>query len=452
MTIELMPHQNEGIEFLLEKGKAILGDDVGVGKTYQAIEAALCMTAGNRDAYILVIIPPHLERQWVTSLDRYGTDDRPVHLVGRYSAPTLELGPGIHLTSYPILYAQGRKAYPWLLRKTWDVVIADEAHRMRKPQTQTFKSFDLLAYRKLILMSGSVMENNAADIWALLHMCDRRAFRSYWDFVDVWMDTWQDPWKRNIIGVKEERLPLWETMLNDYMIRRLKKGVPWLPPVDVPVVPSFQYKRAHDKARDEWILEHPDPEAEDKTEYMRSAGAMIAKLRKLMSSDPAKQAALEAVMIDIPREAPVVVFCWYRDTAERLCHVLAEAIAPRTVVLAHGGTPTQERARRVEEWQAATGGEKGGPILIGTLKSIGEGLDLQQAAHCIFYEEDYLPGTLHQARGRIDRIGQQASHLTEYWIHSVGTIETHVHMIQEKRGSQLERALLESFLADTGNE
>jgi SWI/SNF-related matrix-associated actin-dependent regulator 1 of chromatin subfamily A len=456
--ITLEPHQREGIEFLLEKKSRILGDDVGLGKTFQALEAALRATSTIVEPYVLIVVPAHLMLQWRESIRTYliGRRDLPVHVLSRYSKPTPDLGWGIHLVPYTNLQNLGRKKYPWPWRRIWDVIVADEAHRMRKPKTQTAKNFDMLAGRRVFLLTGTPSENNPADIYNLLHFVEPKEFRSYWGFVEEWMLTWKDPWKVHIIGVHPDKLPKFHGMVGKYMIRRTREFAPvW--PIDIPVQVTEATARAHKEALKSWRLAYPADPLQGTgawNEYVKSAGALIAKLRLLVSQDPAKLDAALGVLEDVSPEAPLIYFTWYRDTAEALASYLEAQMgndALRSVTVMHGGVSQEERHAMTTAWRDEAARGKG-PILVGTMGSIGEGLDLQAAAHAAFYEEHYLPGTMHQALGRVNRMGQSADKIVRYWIHAIGTVESSVHYVQSRRHESINSAIVDHLLETLGED
>jgi SNF2 family DNA or RNA helicase len=383
--------------------------------------------------------------QWEVALRMYlqGKRELDVHVLSRYSKQVKDLGPGIFLAPHTILYKAGRKAYPSMWRHIWDVIVIDEAHRMRNRLSQSYRGASLLASRALFLLTGSPMENNPGDIWALLALVAPSKFRGFWDFVDEWMVTWSDPWKRHIVKVIPERQEEWDNLLAQYMIRRRREMVP-VQQIDVPVRLPSKTQQAHASLKEEWILETED-QAEDIR--IKSGGELVQKLRRLVSTPPEgwpnpKADAVDGILEDIPGNEPVVIFTWYRDSAD----MLGARIKDRRVVVIHGGIAQEDREYNLSLWRkdAAMGR---GPVLIGTMKSVGEGLNLQEASHLILFEEDYLPGTMHQARGRVNRHGQQAEQITEYWVHAVNSVEDAVHSIQSRRGVNIQKALLEEVLS-----
>lgn len=456
--IELRGYQYRAMVHLSERETAILGDDVGVGKTFPAIHAVAnilnSQPADNR--YALIVLPPHLVRQWVRNIHKYakGREDEPafrlpVHVVGRHSLHTRELGPGWHITTYPTIQNSGRKANPSLWVVRWPVVVADEAHRLRTRKSQQFKNFKDLTYQRLFLLTGTPMENNPSDIWALLHLCDRKLFGSYWRFVDDWMRTYKDPWKTHILGLREPLVDLWNKMIDNYMLRRLinddevKEDINLDDPIhyDIPVQPTPSILSAHKIALEDYRIMHANL---DEDILATSGGALVTKLRKFVSVPPEKvnpkMEALNQVLEDEVDEADsAIVYTWFKESAEYVYSQLQAA--GYDVFLIHGDMNANVRANIVESWQ-----QNEASILVGTIASMSEGLDLQNANVVIFYEEYYLPGQLRQAVGRVNRSGQEKP-VFVYHIFLEKTVDYAVVKTARKR----ERTLAASLRGDENN-
>src|SRR5258708_35155207 len=72
--VELMAHQLEGIEFLVEKGAGLLAFEQGLGKTLVAIEAFRRVLVEGQAKRLLVLCPNSLKRNWMAELARYAPE------------------------------------------------------------------------------------------------------------------------------------------------------------------------------------------------------------------------------------------------------------------------------------------------------------------------------------------------------------------------------------------
>jgi SWI/SNF-related matrix-associated actin-dependent regulator 1 of chromatin subfamily A len=453
--IELRQYQVEAASFLLEKKRAILGDEPGMGKTFPAIEAAQRVSPNEKK---LVVAPSYLLRKWRDDIVlRCGDVD--VRIVGRTGEPIEREYSGWIVTNYHTFLNGGIQKRPELLRLTWGAVIFDESHRLRGRKAQwTVQAMKLKTEHKFFL-TGTPIVNNPGDLFPILKMIDSRTFSSYWRFIGDWCVTEQDPWTTKIHGIKPELEPAFNTMLEPYMLRRTYDTVieeavrttgvrpAWTeqPVTDRIYVPLPKaMKKAHDVAKKEWFLEHPD--LEDAI-AIKNGGALVAKLRQLTAGFMVQDGSVVGVTKENPKveaamgfledhpDEPSLIFCWYRGTCQRACELLAALGRP--VFQIDGGTSAAQREERLEQWRKTHNG-----IIVATLASLTEGANLQHSKRVIFLEHDYLPGVLDQAVARVRRFGQ------EFRVHVVhilaeDTIDEAVYRTAQTRNKNIHKALLE---------
>lgn len=94
------------------------------------------------------------------------------------------------------------------LRKIeWDMILADEAHRLKSPKTQWTRNIKRLKAKNRHIMTGTGFVNNPAEIWSLLNFIDKNEFNSYWAFVNYFCDIYIDPRGFRILrGLKSYRV------------------------------------------------------------------------------------------------------------------------------------------------------------------------------------------------------------------------------------------------------
>lgn len=171
--VDLNPHQIDAALFAfqspLSKG-VILADEVGLGKT---IEAGLVISQfwAERKRRILVITPANLRKQWAAELeDKFhlpcailesGSFNRGLRANPRGN-PFDQDGRAIVIASIP--FASGKEEE--LERLPWDLVVIDEAHRLRNSsgrQAQRLKR--ALSGRKKLLLTATPLQNNLIELW-----------------------------------------------------------------------------------------------------------------------------------------------------------------------------------------------------------------------------------------------------------------------------------------------
>jgi SNF2 family DNA or RNA helicase len=459
MSITLWQDQREAVEFLMEGRRRILGDDVGLGKTFTAIEAGLRALEHPEVKFrnpnrpiakqVLVIVPAHLIPQWLEMIEEY-TEGRARAYVIYRGCPELPIQstsdiPTFLITSHNTIQNPGRKATGWLWTRAWPCIIVDEAQAFRNPKARQFKNLQLLTGIFKILATGTPMENNPGDIWALLNLCDYRSFMSYHAFVDEWMVTVETPYKTEVVRVQQPKEWAFDHMVGRYMIRRTKSPES-LVTVPVPIECPAGVQKDHDKALKSWRLDNPgfDLTKVNDPLYIASGGALVQELRQFMSRGYAGQAKLRtigALCADLPRDRRhKLVFAWYRASAEFARDNLGTYM-DADVYMVHGGMSADARHHVVKQWEAST---HANPVLIGTIKSMSTGLNLQIASVAFFYEVDYLPGALKQATGRIDRRGQAQKHTLAYFITILDTVDDKVLRVAQGRERNILAALFES--------
>lgn len=454
--ITLRDYQKIAVDFLCEKRRAILGDDVGLGKTFPAIAAAIRLgnsVPGRRpgEFRVLVVLPKHLVYQWYEQLRRYFGTQYDIWLAERYTQANVidkgygkaEVLPGFYLTTYPVLQNSGKKTAFWLWRMKWDTIIFDEGQVLRNRTTQQTKNARNLRSDNMFILTGSPMERGPDDIFGLLYMCDRRKFSSYWRFVDDWFYVWENPWKSEVLRVRDPQETDFNNMIRDYMLRRmkdeyldLKDPIIYDVPVELPQREIEKYKRAmkdlyYDPSEggslnfEDWII-------------TKNVVSMFTKLRQHISTvgglkNPKIQALIETVNALPPQQ--IIHYTWFRDSAK----LVVQAMESRgiTAFYIDGSMTAEVRHATVTEWKNTPNSH-----LVATMKSVSTGLDLQNAAVVIFYEHDYIPSTHVQAVGRVQR-SEQKNQVLVYHIYAYRTIDEQSYKMSLRRITNIQRALLE---------
>jgi len=186
--VDLNPHQIEAALFAfkspLSKG-ALLADEVGLGKTIEAgILLSQFWAEGRRK--ILLVMPASLRKQWSDELkDKFYLPSTILEgpsfnkaIKSGESNPFDRSGtdPSIVICSYQ--FAAGKDEF--LLRTPWDLVVMDEAHRMRnvwKPQNKTARILRAaLANRPKVLLTATPLQNSLMELYGLVSFIDELAF------------------------------------------------------------------------------------------------------------------------------------------------------------------------------------------------------------------------------------------------------------------------------------
>ncbi|MCX6000544.1 MAG: SNF2-related protein, partial [Chloroflexi bacterium] len=167
----LFPYQLDGIRALLSQDALLLADDMGLGKTVQAIAALRIMALQRRIDVVLVVVRAGLLAQWRREIRDWAPELRVSTVHGpaserayQWSAPA-----HIYLTSYETLrsdFTENTASPP--RRRTWDVVVLDEAQQIKNPSAEVSRKCKLLARRRAWAMTGTPLENCLDDLASVL--------------------------------------------------------------------------------------------------------------------------------------------------------------------------------------------------------------------------------------------------------------------------------------------
>lgn len=184
--VDLNPHQVEAALFAfkspLSKG-AILADEVGLGKT---IEAGIILSEmwAEHKKNILIIVPASLRNQWNIELMEKFFLPSTILLTDNYSAyksagvNPLGAGEGIIVCSYNF----AAKYSEDISKVSWDLVVIDEAHKLRNVYKKSAKLSNILKrvlqpYKK-VLLTATPLQNNLKELYGLISIIDENFFSS----------------------------------------------------------------------------------------------------------------------------------------------------------------------------------------------------------------------------------------------------------------------------------
>ncbi len=174
LRFEPFDYQLQTAETVLRRmrGRAILADEVGLGKTIEAGLVLSELRLRGLARHVLVVCPSGLVHQWREELERKFA--LTTHLVGsdRPASPTLAAGSPAVAASPPVAIvslalARRSPTRERLVEQAWDLVIVDEAHRVKNPSTASSRLVRDLRSRHLLLLTATPVENRLADLFNL---------------------------------------------------------------------------------------------------------------------------------------------------------------------------------------------------------------------------------------------------------------------------------------------
>ena len=427
--VKFYEHQVTGIRKLARMHNFLLADDMGLGKSLQALTVATIDVKRGWAGKIIIVCPVTLRGNWADEIEKF-TSFKYLLLGEAINAEgkTKKLGPAAReeqlaefaLWDEPKIlicnYEQVVSHVTELNRMAFDIAIYDEAHYIKNHKSKRTKAAQQLHTTRSFLLTGTPMLNQVNELWSILHKIDPAAYPKYWSFVNRYcvFGGYKD---KQIVGAKNEKELTHR--LNEVMVRRMKKDVLDLP--DIQIIPrrvdlSDEQRKLYDKANEELVIEMSglsDPsEIENAlTKFLRLkqiCGTTLPFTGEDVSSK--LDLAIEDVIEVMSNGHKVVVFTQFRDVLEAFCqrlekHGKAHPAEDFDVWELHGDVPTDKRMPLVREW---TDHREAGALAC-MLQISGLGLNMTASSHAFFLDKLFVPGLNQQAIDRLHRIGASAT-------------------------------------------
>ena len=479
----LRPHQRQGLVFLYQKvmgftkvrmGKgevtvqgAILADEMGLGKTLQTVALVWTMlkqspVAGCQLAKkVLIVAPSSLLRNWEKEFRKWlGNERLTIHVaesgdkVAQFrsysSAPIL-------LVSYEMMV----RTLADLEKVPWDLVVCDEAHRLKNSATKASTCLATLSCPRRVLLTGTPVQNDLGEFYSLVEAVCPGLLGTKASFhrgVEQVVEAGRQP------GALEEEVERGRGVMEaldlatkQIVLRRTQEVInKYLPPKTVYVVfcrPSPQqavlYSRevrasARSRASTSYhykVLIPPPPQVSALLErVLGDPGqhlAAICRLRKLCNGpsllqelqpggqaasweeQAGKLAALACVLLEMvaTTDEKMVLVSLSTSTLDLLATLCARHSIPCSRL--DGSTPPATRQGLVDRFNSPSSDLR---VFLLSSKAGGTGLNLIGASRLVLYDLDWNPATDLQAMARVWRDGQ-TRHCHIYRFLTAGTIE-----------------------------
>lgn len=234
----LKEYQLKGLQWLVncyEQGlNGILADEMGLGKTIQAM-AFLAHLAEEKNIWgpFLVVAPASVLNNWADEISRFcpdlktlpywgGTSERQILRKNINPKRLYRRDAGFHIliTSYQLIVSDEKI----LKRVKWQYMVLDEAQAIKSSQSQRWKTLLTFNCRNRLLLTGTPIQNNMAELWALLHFIMPTLFDSHEQF-NEWFSKGIESHAEHGGTLNEHQLNRLHAVLKPFMLRRIKKDV-----------------------------------------------------------------------------------------------------------------------------------------------------------------------------------------------------------------------------------
>ena len=413
LKTRLYPYQAEGALFAARAGRALIGDEMGLGKTIQAIAAAELFARHFGVQRVLVVCPTSLKHQWKKEFARF--TEHEVQVIGGLRARRqlqYREEAFCKITHYETLARDADLIDAWAP----ELVIADEAQRIKNWNTIAARALKRIASPYAIVLTGTPLENRLEELISIVQFVDRHRLGPTWRLLD-------EHQKRDEAGrvIGYHALDRIARTLAPVMLRRRKAEVLTQLPervdnrIFVPLTPqqrvhhdenggivtrivarwrktgylsdsdqkrlhiALQYMRM--ACNSTWLLDH-------ETDHGHKVDELMTVLDELLE-DPAAKA---------------VVFSQWLGTHELIRRRLGSAAGQRDWghVLFSGQVPGEQRGALVERFH-----DDPHCRLFLSTDAGGVGLNLQHAAAVVVNMDlPWNPAVLEQRIGRVHRMGQ----------------------------------------------
>lgn len=484
----LRPYQVEGyrwLTFLYEhRMGGILADDMGLGKTVQALALLAHAMEEHRSASeraaergesvepfapFLVVAPTSVISNWAAEAERFLPEAKVVTITETTAGktPLAERIAGAHLvlTSYTLL-RMDEDAYTGYARtlgsgvddstgelsalEGWGALLLDEAQFVKNTGTRAWSIARAMPARTKIAMTGTPIENNLMELWALLAIVADGLFPSARAFRDLYArpaESGEDPAHAAATAARLRR------RIRPLMLRRTKDLVAAELPakndtrVNLPLAPG--HRRIYDTH-----LQRERQKVLGLLEDMDKNRFTIFQSLTLL-----RRLALDAALID-PDAYEGVTSAKREYLVERLPELLAgghrvlvfsqftgylksiaRALSEKGIDHLYLDGSTRNRAEVIEAFRAGTA-----PVFLISLKAGGFGLTLTEADHVFIMDPWWNPAAEQQAVDRIHRIGQERE-VHVYRLVAEGTIEEKVMQLKESKAALFDAVVGEGEFA-----
>ena len=428
---KLYPYQLEGVERFLAAGRLLLADDMGLGKTAQAIASTEILWRTRRIRRGLIIAPASLKPQWAREWANFS--DLPIQVIDGMPTERQALYHAHKTGLFIINYEQLIRDLETIRRWEPDLVVLDEAQRIKNWATKTALSVKGLAPPYRLVLTGTPMENRVEELASIVEWVDDMALEPKWRLGAV--HAVRADGRREVIGVRH--LDTLRDRLRGCMVRRVRQDVlDQLPPrtdTRVPVEMTESQREEHDALNQPIaaLLSRAQTRPLTQAEFLRLMTLLatqriisngLAQLRfeevwpairscapeesvlKGLSSPKLLELRQLVRQIVLDQGRKVVVFSQWRRMLT-LAHWAVSDLLSENGLRAGFFTGAERQRRRTQN--IVEFHDDPDHRMLFASDAGGVGLNLQHASNCVMnLELPWNPAVLEQRIGRVYRLGQ----------------------------------------------
>ncbi|XP_021273961.1 ATP-dependent DNA helicase DDM1 isoform X2 [Herrania umbratica] len=459
---KLKSYQLKGVKWLISLWQnglnGILADQMGLGKTIQTIAFLAHLKGNGMDGPYLIIAPLSTLSNWMNEIARFAPSMNAIIYHGnkkerdeirRKHMPKV-IGPKfpIVVTSYEMAMCDAKKC---LRHYEWKYVVVDEGHRLKNFNCKLVKELKHLHVGNKLLLTGTPLQNNLAELWSLLNFILPDIFQSHEEF-ESWFDF---SGKINGAVSKEEMeekrrnqvVAKLHAILRPFLLRRMKSDVEQMLPRKKEIILyaslTEHQKNFQDHLLNQTLETHLREKVDSGRGVKRKLNNLMIQLRKNCNHPDLLESAFDGSFLYPPVEQ-IVEQCGKFRLLDRLLARLFERkhkvliFSQWTMILdimdyyfsekgfkvcrIDGSVKLDERRRQIMEFNDENSNCR---IFILSTRAGGLGINLTAADTCILYDSDWNPQMDLQAMDRCHRIGQTKP-VHVYRLATAHSVECHV--------------------------
>ena len=443
-ALPLSDYQIEGVQYVLDKRRVLIGDEMGVGKTPQAI--GIVLSAVQAGVYpVLVVVPPSMRLQWKREFEKFAPSIKVETIIGKGTKiiggkienkidPTTrkKVKRVVGGTPQPLptadVYLIGDMSvagYAAQFKHHVKALIIDECHRMKAPKAfRTRAVIDIARTLPVnairVVMSGTPLINHPMELMSSLLVIDRlddfasNGLSGLEYFTGKFAPRIDRFGTRGVAHLDE----LHTTLKSNFMIRRKRSEVLTLPNKGrithhVEIAPAIASKYLEAEADLFAFIEDAKGTPSAERAMKAEAISRINVLRELVGHGKIA-GVVDYVRNLLEEDEQVFITCTHRAVAEAYVNHLSKVTMPNgelcRVVRVEGGMGDVSKMASVDAFQT-----KAAQVLVGNVIASGVGITLTSGRHHVSAEMCWTSADLMQCEDRLARRGQErevVSHIT----------------------------------------
>ena len=403
LGVPLYDYQTRGALFLACRGRCILGDDMGLGKTVQTLAAVELLARERGVGRVLVVAPASVKYQWESEIRRFTPravqviDGSPGERESQYAEPTF-----YRLVNYEQVVRDRESLNQWRP----DVVVLDEAQRIKNWEAKTSRAVKKLESRYAMVLTGTPLENRLEELYSIVQFVDERRFGPAFQFLSDHRITDAEgrlTGYRHLEKIRDKLAPIFLRRTRDEVLGQLPERTDSTVTVELSEAQRRPYEEQ--KTALARLVSKPYLGELDRKRVL----ACLVNLRMICDSTFLfdKETRSSPKLDEFAELAPgltagghkLVAFSQWETMAHEAARVLDGLGVGHRVL--HGGLSGRERQAVLEAFRA----DPAVAVLLST-DSGGVGLNLQVADTVVNWELPWNPAVFEQRVARVHRLGQ----------------------------------------------